>query len=65
MSSVVGGGKTSEVDSSVSEKPSKEITKGQSKLKPDDEDEDEGEDHHEKEEHQEGAGEGSKKDGEG
>ena len=59
MSSVVGGGKTSEVDSSVSEKPSKEITKGQSKLKPDDEDEDEGEDHHE------GAGEGSKKDGEG
>lgn len=59
MSAVVGGGKTSEVESSVTEKPSKEIAKGKSKLKNEDEDEEE-EDHHEEEGHHEKGGEAPK-----
>ena len=48
MGKVKGGGKTSEVEASVTPKPSKEIAKGHSKLKTDDdEEEEEGEDHHE------------------
>ena len=44
MGSMEGGGKTSEVEESVTKTPSKEINKGQSALKnPDEEEKDEGE----------------------
>ena len=72
MGSMEGGGKTSEVEESVTKTPSKEINKGQSALKnPDEEEKDEGE-KKEGEEHKEGEDhkeEGEKKaensDGEG
>merc|ERR1712046_31359 len=57
MGEIDGGGKTKEVESSVTEKPSKEINKSQSKLKSDDSDEEE-EDHHE-----EKGGDGDHKEG--
>lgn len=54
MGSMEGGGKTSEVEESVTKTSSKEINKGQSALKnPDEEEKDEGE-KKEGEEHKEG-----------
>lgn len=62
MGSMEGGGKTSEVEESVTKTPSKEINKGQSALKnPDEEEKDEGE----KKEGEELKEEGEKKEGEG